>query len=99
MNEYNLQEARLAAAKALLGPNYPNNVVGGGIGNKFTNGTDTGALCVRVYVLSKFYEDSLVTSAVVPATFLGVPTDVIQVGRYGRTGRLENPPMKTSRIG
>lgn len=99
MNENNLQEAKSAAAKALLGPNFPNNVVGVGIGNKVTKGQDTGTPCVRVYVLSKLSTDKLTLSAVVPADFLGVPTDVIPVGRYGRTGRLENPPLDTSSIG
>ncbi len=99
MNEDNLQQAKSAAAKALLGPNFPNNVVGVGIGNKFTKGQDTGTPCVRVYVLSKLTTDKLTLSAVVPADFLSVPTDVIPVGRYGRTGRLENPLPDTSSIG
>jgi hypothetical protein len=99
MNENNLQQARQAAANALLRPDYLHNVVGVGLGNKFTNGKDTGTLCVRVYVVSKFAKDSLVNSAVAPASFLEVPTDVIPVGRYGRPGRLENLPMDTSRIG
>jgi hypothetical protein len=99
MTQYNLQKAKRAGAKALLGPNYPNNVVGVGIGNKFKKGKDIGKLCVRVYVLSKFATDDLSTLAVVPDDYLGVPTDVIPVGRYGRNGKLENLPPRTSTVG
>jgi hypothetical protein len=99
MNEENVQTAKREAAKKLLGPNYPNNVIGVGIGNKLTEGKDTGELCVRVYVLSKFEEDKLSPSALVPRAFHDVPTDVIKVGWFGRHGRLKELPTRPPTIG
>jgi hypothetical protein len=99
MSEKNLQEVKRAAAKALIGPNYPNNVIGVGIGTKFKKGKDTSRACVRVYVLSKLDVAKLSPSAVVPPKFLGVLTDVIEVGRFGRSGRLKDIRADQSRIG
>lgn len=98
LTDEQLQKAKEAAATALLRPNDSKNIIGVGIGNKFEDGIDTGARCVRVYVLSKFAKDKLAPTIVVPDEYLGVATDVIEVGPYGQTGQLENVP-NTEQIG
>jgi len=84
-----LKKAKQEAVKLLLRPN--GNVVGVGIGEKETDGTPTTRECVRIYVVSKLYAEALSLAARVPSSVLGVPTDVIEVERFGRKGRQPKP--------
>jgi len=57
-----------------------NNVVGVGLGNKFTDGVDTGERCIQVFVDHKVDVDMLPVKDRVPKTLNKQPTDVIAVG-------------------
>ena len=74
-----LGKAKQEAVAALLRPN--SSVLGVGIGTKGVGGEEADS--VRVYVLDKDY---VTRWGLVPPDFLGVPTHVIQVGRFGRSG-------------
>jgi hypothetical protein len=80
-----LEKAKQEVVKLLLRPN--GNVVGVGIGKKEKDGEQTSEDCVRIYVVSKLYVDDLSPAALAPSSVLGVPTDVIEVQRFGRKGR------------
>jgi hypothetical protein len=82
-----LKDAKQLAANNLLRPNYFANIVGVGIGAKSVDGSATPTYCVRVYVVSKVDIEDLSPAAVVPSSFLDVPTDVIPVGLLSQTGR------------
>lgn len=57
------------------------NILGIGIGPKFTNGTAVaGEDSVHVYVRAKIPKGQLATDESIPATFGQFPTDVIEVG-------------------
>jgi len=86
-----LTQAKQLAANRLLRPNYFANVVGVGIGKKVVSDDATPTYCVRVYVVSKLDLEDLSPAATVPSSFLDVPTDIIEVGRFGRTGRRPKP--------
>jgi hypothetical protein len=90
-----LRSAKLLAVNRLLRPNYFANVVGVGIGPKEVDGDLTDTLCIRVYVQSKLDIDDLTPSFIMPDSFLGFPTDIIEVGRFGRTG-LSNDGLQQS---
>jgi len=79
-----LQEAKLLAVNRLLRPNSFNGVVGVGIGYKLVDNQVTRTQCVRVYVETKLEQDDLTRASLIPSSFLEFPTDVIQVGRFGR---------------
>jgi hypothetical protein len=85
-----LKQAKQEAVKQLLRPNR--NIVGIGIGKKITRNEPTSQDCVRVYVVSKICMDDLAANSAVPSQILGAPTDVIAIGRFGRTGR---PALRT----
>ena len=85
-----LTQAKNLAANRLLRPNYFANVVGVGIGKKVVAGDATPTYSVRVYVISKLELGVLSPATAVPSSFLGVPTDIIEVGRFGRAGRTPN---------
>jgi len=74
-----VERAKQEAVKTLLRPN--SSVLGVGIGTKGVGGEDQDS--VRVYVLDRDY---VARWGLVPPDFLGVPTHVIQVGRFGRSG-------------
>jgi hypothetical protein len=76
-----LRLAKNEAVRALLRPDCPGNVVAVGIGKKSTDD------CLRIYVVSKLAHHKLTPEELVPLRFLGVPTDVIEIGRLGRKGR------------
>src|SRR5215472_12050351 len=84
--EKRLKDAKQLAANNLLRPNYFANIVGVGIGAKSVDAAATPTYCVRVYVLSKVDLEDLSPAAVVPSSFLDVPTDVIPVGQLGQAG-------------
>jgi hypothetical protein len=94
---FDMKPAKEEAVKLLLRPNR--NIVGVGIGKKVKDGKATPQDCVRVYVVSKFALNDLTPNSLVPTTFLGVPTDVIEIGRFGRTGRPQPRKDTTPRPG
>lgn len=83
MNSGYLNQAKQAALKALLPRDRSGNVVGIGIGTK--NGDD----CLRIYVVSARTRDGRPEEVGPPGflSSLGVPTDVVEIGRLGRNGR------------
>jgi len=89
-----LKQAKEEAVKLLLRPN--SNVVGVGIGKKVKDGKETPEDCVRVYVVSKSCPNDLSPNSLVPPTFLDVPSDVIEVGRFGRKGKQSKMPAYTT---
>jgi len=58
------------------------NVVGVGLGTKVTKGKATRQPCVRFYVDRKLGETAIPPEFVLPSTVNGVPTDVIETGRF-----------------
>lgn len=58
------------------------NVVGVGVGTKFSEGKDTGTSAVRFYVEHKIARNALPASQVLPRELDGIPTDVIVTGRF-----------------
>jgi hypothetical protein len=58
------------------------NVVGVGVGTKFSEGKETNTKCVRFYVREKIGLDALATKDVLPQNIDGVPTDVIVTGKF-----------------
>jgi len=91
---YGLKQAKEDAVKLLLHPN--SNVAGIGIGKKVKDGQETQEDCVRVYVVSKIGRNDLSPESLVLPDFHGVPTDVIEVGRFGRRGRRPQPRVDTT---
>src|SRR4051794_25103169 len=82
-----LQPARDAAIAQLLEPAaQPPNVVGVGVGVKWTAGQPTGQPAVLVLVTHKVDEAELADAHVVPKALGDVPTDVVAVG-YPMAGR------------
>ncbi|MDW7652215.1 MAG: hypothetical protein SCK29_05270 [Bacillota bacterium] len=59
---------------------YP-NVVGVGIGHKFTGGIDTGLLCLSVLVERKLPLSQLRGTQLLPSRLAGMPLDVVETGR------------------
>jgi hypothetical protein len=68
------------AASAPLKPSQ--NVVGVGVGTKFSDGKETSTRCVRFYVERKIHRDALSAKDLLPEEIDGVPTDVIATGRF-----------------
>jgi hypothetical protein len=60
-------------------------VVGVGLGRKLVKGKPTKTTSVRIYVQKKLDEGLLPAKWKIPAEIDGVPTDVIQVGRFKAT--------------
>src|SRR6266511_5599912 len=58
------------------------NVVGVGIGYKVTKGKPTTKRCIRLYVERKVAKEAIPKDLVLPASIDGVPTDVIETGRF-----------------
>ena len=56
------------------------NVVGVGIGFKYVDGKNTEELCIQVLVSKKIDEKSLATNDIIPKEYLGIKTDIIEVG-------------------
>ena len=71
----------LSARKAKrFHPSPTINVVGVGIGEKVTEGTRTGEMCVKVMVAKKFPKDKIGRQEMIPPAINGIPTDVQGVG-------------------
>ncbi|MEP7101109.1 MAG: hypothetical protein ABI781_11405 [Burkholderiales bacterium] len=58
------------------------NVVGVGVGTKFSNGKETSTKCVRFYVGQKIGQDALAANDLLPKEIDGIPTDVIVTGKF-----------------
>jgi hypothetical protein len=58
------------------------NVVGVGVGTKFSEGKETNTKCVRFYVREKIGVDALAAKNVLPTDIDGIPTDVIVTGKF-----------------
>ena len=57
------------------------NILGVGIGEKISEGVETGEPCISVYVMAKAPKKSVTAEALVPSLAAGgVPTDVVAVG-------------------
>lgn len=90
-----LQRAKQEAVENLLLRDMPGNVVGVGIGKK--SGEDCLRIyvaddCLRIYVVNKLERNKVIPKELVPEEFLGVPTDVIKIGRLGRKGHTPKAP-------
>jgi hypothetical protein len=94
-----IEQARQLAANRLLRPNYYANVVGVGIGKKLVAGASTPTDCIRVYVVAKTDEKYLSPAAMIPGDFLDVPTDIIEIGRFGQGGHRPIPLDQNSKTG
>ena len=67
----------------LVAPLKPSqNVVGVGVGSKFSEGKESATGCVRFYVRQKIGRDALPAKDLLPAEIDGIPTDVIVTGRF-----------------
>ena len=67
------------------------NIVGVGIGKKIKGGQPTATDAVRVYVNRKFPKAQIPQPQLVPTAIRGVPTDVVETGRF-RAFALPPPP-------
>jgi hypothetical protein len=72
------------ALTAAISPSPTENVVGVGIGEKLTDGKQTGTLAVKFLVRMKYAESDLETKSVLPKKIDGLPTDVEEVGTFRR---------------
>jgi len=67
----------------LVGHTKPvQNVVGVGVGTKFSGGKETTTKCVRFYVEHKIPKSALSTKDQLPSEVEGLPTDVIATGKF-----------------
>jgi hypothetical protein len=98
-----------AAARWLLPPVNPipsENIMGVGIGEKVSDGKQTGILAVKFLVRMKFAKSDLTTKHLLPKEIGGIPTDVEEVGIFRRftpssaprvrqqTATMPNPKVK-----
>jgi hypothetical protein len=70
----------LTALAASTRPEH--NVVGVGVGQKVRKGKTTTRRCVRFYVERKVAADSMPKAFLLPRTIRGIPTDVVETGRF-----------------
>src|SRR5262249_29142907 len=71
-----------AASTYAVSARPQHNVVGVGLGTKITNGKPTRQPCVRFYVDRKLGQTAIPPEFVLPSAVNGVPTDVIETGRF-----------------
>jgi hypothetical protein len=69
------------------------NVVGVGLGHKWSKGQDTGTNCVQVFVEHKVDTDLLPSKDRVPKTLNRRPTDVVAVGTLFAGGAIQAGPQ------
>lgn len=87
--------AKLAAVESYLRTDQPtsfavfsvstepkHNVTGVGIGQKLVKGEMTGQECIRLYVERKVPPGAIPPEFMLPSSIGGVPTDVIEAGRF-----------------
>ena len=80
------------AAAASLNP--AQNVVGVGVGTKFSGGKETSSRCVRFYVAEKIHKAALSGKRLLPSSVDGVPTDVIVTGKFRLLSTATNNKLK-----
>src|SRR5258705_4720085 len=76
-----------ASARALsvaISPNPLQNVVGVGIGEKISEGKQTGTLAVKLFVRMKYPQGELNGNLALPKEINGVPTDIEEAGTFRR---------------
>src|SRR5690606_5749916 len=99
--EDNEAEAMAAHAKAVdefLDPEHvPANVVGLGVGVKWSNGQPTGEPAVLALVSQKVDEDMLRSADVIPSELGGMQTDVLAVGELLAGGEPIDAGVQTLR--
>src|SRR5713226_6592942 len=71
-----------AVAMLAVSADPKDNVVGVGVGRKITNGQPTDTNAVRIYVAHKIAKEAISDSMMLPQTIDGVPTDVVETGRF-----------------
>ncbi len=74
-----------ATARAVTAPISPapiHNVVGVGVGEKISDGKQTGALAVKLLVRLKYPQSELDSKHLLPRDIDGIPTDVEEVGTF-----------------
>jgi hypothetical protein len=74
------EPAMLHALAASTNPRH--NVTGIGRGPKIVNGVETAHECLRFYVERKIPESAIPAGDILPSVYQGVPTDVIETGRF-----------------
>jgi hypothetical protein len=85
------------AASAAVSP--AQNVVGVGVGTKYSDGKETSTRCVRFYVAQKIHKAALSAKQLLPPSVDGVPTDVIVTGKFrmldtASDNKLERRPVR-----
>lgn len=81
-----------AAAATAIKPSQ--NVVGVGVGTKFSDGKETATRCVRFYVVDKIHKAALSSKQLLPSSVDGVPTDVIVTGKFRMLSSASNNKLK-----
>jgi hypothetical protein len=84
--------ARAAYSTRAISYQLDLNIVGVGIGKKIKGGQPTGTDAVRVYVNRKFPKAQIPQPQLVPAVIRGVPTDVVETGRFKAFTMAPLPP-------
>jgi hypothetical protein len=79
-------------------PSPTENVVGVGIGEKITDGKQTGALAVKFLVRMKYSRLDLGTKDTLPKAVDGLPTDVEEVGTFRRFPRQAKARKQTTQM-
>lgn len=83
------QKAHRAAEEELMNQRSRANVVGMGVGVKWSNGEPTGEPAIVTLVSHKMAEDEINPDDLVPRTLAGMQTDVLEVGYpFAGTGTL-----------
>ena len=70
------------------------NVNGVGFGNKHVNGKDTKEPCIHVLVEKKIKDINITSNNIIPKTYMGIKTDVIEVGVLKELGLQYDPFSK-----
>ena len=71
-------------AMAAISPNPLHNVVGVGIGEKISEGKQTGTLAVKLFVRMKYPLSELNGNLALPKEIGGIPTDIEESGAFRR---------------
>jgi len=89
-------EALTARKKKTFVPTLSVNVVGFGVGEKITDESITGEMCVKVFVAKKFPKSRISRSDLIPKSLDGVSTDVEEIGypkRFALENRVRHRPL------
>ena len=70
------------------------NVVGVGVGTKFSEGKETSTQCVRFYVEQKIGKAALSAKQLLPTEVDGLPTDVIVTGKFQKMNTASDNKLK-----